>query len=503
MMRKINLIYISFFAVTSVYASTICLPIQIPEVSPISFALNELKKTIAASEGKLSVSCSQPDFQLYWEVDPTLDDADYFVLIISDMNIEISGGNDRAISYALLELCDQLGDHNFNLSSLRSVVFRPHLGIRGLSLHEQIHTGLSQEDWDGLLPQMTYLRLNYLEIHGELFSNQKQLIKHAAEFLDLQVAMTSPAPLDQLAAKGVADNQDRTNLPTSQGLNQPPTSVLEHEVHHLFNQPFSVFSDSQFKIASMTEQKNVDRGAVLHYFGTPFFKKRDGTVKSFLVKYSNFYTPYASAFLHPMQKVLNLPNSDELHCGEDHYSDIATDISNLLQKYFSAFFGDEFKWSTFQFNNLNNQWQFLSVPRWLQSASKDSLVMDFQSFTEKGRKATISQGMLGPQQLVDSLESLLEQLDFKDEICATEWVQFSHLVSYTMHKIKAVMHTADFLKSGGKNKREKAVSSLVSAKDYWEKYWKNRASGPSDALTAAQFIELAERDLAQVKILRR
>ena len=150
----------------------ICLPWRVKEESPISFALQRFRKELE-EVSMISLSCSQPDYQLYFEIDRSLRYRDDFILIISDVNIEISGGSERAIVYGIQELAKQLSNGGYHFSNVRSVVFQSEIIKRSLGMDLGKLLEFQKTEMRQFLLAMSDARFNKLVLSHEFTSSDK------------------------------------------------------------------------------------------------------------------------------------------------------------------------------------------------------------------------------------------------------------------------------------------------------------------------------------------
>ncbi len=156
-MRILLCLLFVVMASSIVLASRLCLPIG-EHPPPIEYALNKVQDAIAQSASSLEINCSQPDYQLFYEVDNDYD-SDDFILVVTDVELIITSGSARGIMYGLLHMLDQLGGLAWKIANLHSSVVEMKARVRAISLPQQF-LAVGRQHVRDILDEMVWLRFN-------------------------------------------------------------------------------------------------------------------------------------------------------------------------------------------------------------------------------------------------------------------------------------------------------------------------------------------------------
>ena len=506
----------------------ICLPIRVAGDSPIEFALNSLREGIAYQSDLIEISCSQPDYQLFYSIDKSLKNKDDFILIISDVNIEISAGSERGVMYGILEFLRQLKSINFEISDVRSVVSHPNTAIRGLKVGYQFFSDrILRKDWILFLNEMVALRYNHLIIGREFaggdidqsvvessIENLKQLSKSRGIEFEMEGLLS-----DKLQKKGLSYNRN--------GMSDMASSEIASSVFVVRNFGQDFLRLSKLKAYPMISIQ-VDHGAI-HNFSNWYqyqwghiFSRQDrspamvildcsdpGLYQSdssdFLKRFYNYFENWSQQFEDPIDNLSQGPIKQDGAC----YPDLlklkiaaAERASTLLSLYFSDM-NNWFDWRTNQKKDRLRQGSYYSFEEMLSDFQRDEF------YTTEG---SLFDGKISLPSLIDSLKYLQSEIGEipiqncqqpKLDFLLTDLAEFRTCLSYYLHKFEGVNCLLDFSKSKKRLYKLQAIDHLNSALGIWKERWSdNQASDIPVPNTPDQWIEKATDDTEFVRKFR-
>ncbi len=493
---------------------TLCLPIHRDPESPIHLALESLREELHQHADMIEVSCSQPDYQLYYQIDRSLDRKDDFILIISDVNIEISGGSERAIIYGLQELLRQLRNGRYLASSIRSVVSQPKVGTRTLQLKldSLIKPSLANEfSW---IDRMSFLHFNKLilvsdqpalegqdrqaleairnrakqkciEVFFREFTIHDSLVKKGFKVEAGLVARSGPKLVDK-SRKAIRFEDLRLER---MGKYLSQTSVLIpcrniSEYFHLDQLQWKRYVD---------EQGTAPAEMILNYEGPSIFRSKNDTC-DFLSRYHHYFSVWSTLLTSPKYRTRITPL---LNCEKEldfqidkHAMRISSLVCDLLPDRI---------WRvdplTFEMNQLDQQPVFWNVA--LMSSDL------FPSETGAGQDSSGA--------LLDSLYKTHQELVqlLSEDTCTLldasylrrDAIELRDKTGYLVNKVQAAKFISIFSQSGKRSDRIMALKYMEKAIDFLIQW--NQAVDDTFPNLDPRWLTKSEEDLVYIRHLRR
>ena len=498
----------------------ICLPIQIPQNSPVEFALNAMREEAVDHGNKVEISCSQPDFQLFYAIDKSLKSEDDFILIISDVNIEISGGSDRGVMYGILEFLQQLRAKDYEVSEVRSVVSHPDVDIRGLQINYQyLLAGGPILGWPSFFNEMVALRFNYLIISNmptdkiatkplddEAISELKDLAR--TRNIGLEFQNFSP---DTFGKKGLEVNSGvvvrkdlqrtdfrlKNQMPDFERLSkikEYPTVVVDVDGRRIHN--FSNWHQLQW-YRIFADRNRVPPKVILDCTDQELWRADS---PDFLVHYRRYFSNWSQQLEHP-QVFTPMPA----------YACLSESLSERVQAAESAsvllgdcFVNDEygFDWRTFQRIDKLNQGHFYMLERMLDDLHERNI---FSSKSKTPNKLALTT-------VIDSLKTLqlvLENHGHQDctdlalDHILLDLADFSTCLSYTLHKLESLLQLSKYVDLGKRQDKLQAINHINSANEVWDNRWRGLdVNGKERSEFKPRWNKERKRELEVIKKLR-
>lgn len=540
----------------------ICLPIHLREGSPTHYAIQELSKVLTESQGLWEVSCSQPDYQLYVEVDENMGSEDDYILIISDVNIQIAGGGDRGIMYGIEEFGRQLKIGDYHLSNTRSVVNYSDNLLRGLQINYAKAVEVQRpEYWTDIMDRMVDLRFNSLLLNdidddnrasasiesnsntvgAQWLSNLKVLAEERAIYLHIEnqgnasdeSMVKQSQELTKKAVGQVTDDQsDLEELILSRswidldfqsegtmrlyGQEKNSPILINYSLAGAFFSPTKRDTWRSLQERIGNDQK---AGTLLNYSAELIYHQDSGAALNFLDwHWLHFYSWADLIFNQKKSKpAVGGVLSTNYGCPSKDLNRIWHEIEDLIRISESLLNGPEifFDLSSFHQIDRKGKIKFVDIQILVRQLPSDSNFMSTWPDELEEQDRSSNPAKVPAQEILDSITQICSRIDeiFVDLDCelgssvVTDQLEAIMLMGrYLEEKINCATKLRMFQQYKKRKYKEEAMSHIKNAAVHWQNYWESHLVEDlvhDERFIVAELLALAEQDIAVVKSTRR